>query len=307
MRKLAALLLILTCTLCTNSWAQDTLPKFSVVTKGNKKAIISWVNNYPVVTQISIQRSRDSLKGFVTIMSMADPTAPQNGFVDAKAPDMNQFYRIFVVKNNGQFLFTQSKRPFFDTVKVAVVKQQPENGHRVVIAEGVSEKQAEEIKEKLQPNTTTTTPPPPVVVKPPEPEKFYFVKKRDTLVATINAKELKKFRDSMVTKTKDTMTFVGLDTIVLKPFVPKEVYKPSKFVYTEKDGNVAINLPTAGLHKYSIKFFDMQGIPQFDIDEVKESPLLIDKVNFLRSGWYKFELYEDGKLKEKHRFFIPKD
>ena len=304
MRKLAALLLILTCTLCTNSWAQDTLPKFSVVTKGNKKAIISWVNNYPVVTQISIQRSKDSLRGFVTIMSMADPTAPQNGFVDSKAPDMTQFYRIFVVKNNGQFLFTQSKRPFWDTVKVAVVKQQTDNGHRVIIQEGVSEKQAEEIKEKLQPNTST---PPPPVVKAPEPEKFFFVKKRDTLVATINAKDLKKFRDSMVTKTKDTMAFVGLDTIVLKPFVPKEIYKPSKFVYTERDGNVAINLPTAGLHKYSIKFFDMQGIPQFDIDEVKESPLLVDKVNFLRSGWYKFELYEDGKLKEKHRFFIPKD
>ena len=306
MRKLAALLLILTCTLCTNSWAQDTLPKFTVVTKGNKKAIISWVNNYPVVTQISIQRSLDSLRGFVTIMSMADPTAPQNGFVDSKAPDMKQFYRIFVVKNNGQFLFTQSKRPFWDTVKVAVAnKQQPDNAQRVVIQGTVSDKQAEEIKEKLQPNNTTTTPAP--VVKAPEPEKFYFVKKRDTLVATINAKELKKFRDSVVIKTKDTLAFVGLDTIVLKPFVPKEVYKPSKFVYTEKDGNVAINLPFTGMHKYAIKFFDMQGIPQFEIDEVKESPLLIDKVNFLKSGWYKFELYEDGKLKEKHRFFIPKD
>jgi hypothetical protein len=306
MRKLAALLLILTCTLYSRSWAQDTLPNFSAVTKGNKKVIVSWVNNYPVVTQISIQRSKDSTRGFVTIMSMADPTAPQNGFVDGKAPDMNQFYRIFVVKNNGQFLFTKSKRPFWDTVKVAVVKQQPENGRRVIITEGVSEKQAEEIKEKLQPNNPTTTPPPPVV-KIPEPEKFFFIKKRDTLVATINQKELKKFRDSVVTKTKDTMAFAGGDTIVLKPFVPKEVFKPSKFVYTERDGNVTINLPTVGLHHYSIKFFDMQGIPQFDVDEVKESPLLIDKVNFLRSGWYKFELYEDGKVKEKHKLFVPKD
>jgi hypothetical protein len=306
MRKLAALLLILTCTLYSRSWAQDTLPNFSAVTKGNKKVIVSWANNYPIVTQISIQRSKDSIKGFVTIMSMADPTAPQNGFVDAKAPDMNQFYRIFVVKNNGQFLFTKSKRPYWDTVKVAVAKQQPENGRRVIITEGVSEKQAEEIKEKLQPNTTTTPPPPPVV-KAPEPEKFFFVKKRDTLIATINVKELKKFRDSVVTKTKDTIAFASADTILLKPFVPKEVFKPSKFVYTEKDGNVAINLPFAGLHHYSLKFFDMQGIPQFDITEVKESPLLIDKVNFLRSGWYKFELYEDGKLKEKHKLFVPKD
>jgi hypothetical protein len=303
MRKLAALLLILICTLFTTGWAQDTLPKFSAVTKGNKKVIVSWVNNYPIVTQISIQRSKDSTRGFVTIMSMADPTAPQNGFVDSKAPDMNQFYRIFVVKNNGQFLFTKSKRPFWDTVKVAVAKQQPENGRRVIITEGVSEKQAEEIKEKLrQPNTAL-----PPVVKAPEPEKFFFIKKRDTLIATINQKELKKFRDSVVTKTKDTMAFAGGDTIVLKPFVPKEIFKPSKFIYTERDGNVTINLPTVSLHHYSIKFYDMQGIPQFDVDEVKESPLLIDKVNFLRSGWYKFELYEDGKIKEKHKLFVPKD
>jgi hypothetical protein len=61
------------------------------------------------------------------------------------------------------------------------------------------------------------------------------------------------------------------------------------------------------MHHYAIKFFDEQGVPQFDIGEVKESSLLIDKVNFLRSGWYKFELYEDGKLKEKHKFFVPKD
>lgn len=302
MRKLAALLLILTCTLFTRSWAQDTLPDFSAVTKGNKKVIVSWVNNYPIVTQISIQRSKDSTRGFVTIMSMADPTAPQNGFVDSKAPDMNQFYRIFVVKNNGQFLFTKSKRPFWDTVKVAVAKQQPENGRRVIITEGVPEKQAEEIKEKLQQPAAQ-----PQAVKVPEPEKFFFIKKRDTLVATINQKELKKFRDSVVTKTKDTIAFAGGDTILLNPFVPKEIYKPSKFVYTERDGNVTINLPTAGLHRYSIKFFDMQGIPQFDVDEVKESPLLIDKVNFLKSGWYKFELYEDGKIKEKHKFYIPKD
>jgi hypothetical protein len=303
MRKLAALL-ILTCTLFTNSLAQEVLPDFTAVTKGNKKVIISWVNNYRVVKQISVQRSKDSTKGFVTVLSVADPTAPQNGIVDGKAPDEKQFYRLFIVQDSGKFVFTKSKRPLWDTARAAVVKQQtPENARRVIITEGVSPTQAEEIKEKLKPAEPAPNP----VVKAPEPEKFYFVKKRDTLVVTINAKELKKFRDSVVSKTKDTIAFAGADTILLKPFVPKEVFKPSKFVYTERDGNVAINLPHIAIHKYSIKFFDDKSVPLFDISEVKEPTLLIDKVNFLRSGWYRFELYEDGKLKEKHKFFIPRD
>lgn len=301
MRKLAALL-ILTCTLFTTSMAQGILPDFSVITKGNQKVIISWVNNYPVVSQISVQRSKDSTKGFATILSMADPTAPQNGIVDAKATDAKQFYRLFIVLDNGKFVFTRSKRPFWDTVRVVVNKQQPaENARRVIITESVTPKQAEEIKEKLQPA------PPAPVVKVPEPEKFYFIKKRDTLVATINAKELKKFRDSVVTKTKDTIAFSTGDTILLKPFVPKEVFKPSKYVYTERDGNISVSVPNVLFHHYSIKFFDEKSVPLFDITEVKEPTILIDKVNFLRSGWYKFELYEDGKLKEKHKFFIPKE
>jgi hypothetical protein len=78
-------------------------------------------------------------------------------------------------------------------------------------------------------------------------------------------------------------------------------------VYTEKDGNVAITLPEAGAKKYSVKFFDEEENALFEIKEVKESSVILDKTNFLRSGWFRFELYEDGKLKEKHRFFIPKD
>jgi len=33
----------------------------------------------------------------------------------------------------------------------------------------------------------------------------------------------------------------------------------------------------------------------------------LDKANFLHAGWFRFELYENGQLKEKHRFYIPKD
>jgi hypothetical protein len=58
---------------------------------------------------------------------------------------------------------------------------------------------------------------------------------------------------------------------------------------------------------YSIKFFEEDNSPLFEVKQVKEASLVLDKANFLHSGWFKFELYEDGKLKEKNKFFIPKD
>lgn len=82
---------------------------------------------------------------------------------------------------------------------------------------------------------------------------------------------------------------------------------PSKFIYTGKDDNVVINLPDAGTKKYSIKFFDENANPVFELKQITEPYLTIEKVNFLRSGWYFFQLYNNGLLEEKHKFFIPKE
>ena len=40
------------------------------------------------------------------------------------------------------------------------------------------------------------------------------------------------------------------------------------------------------------------------LKEVKEKEFKIDKANFYAAGWFKFELYEDGKLIEKNKFKI---
>ena len=59
-------------------FSQDTLPKVSVRNVGNNRIIIGWVNNYPLVKQIGIQRSFDSLGIYKTILSVTDPNAVQN-------------------------------------------------------------------------------------------------------------------------------------------------------------------------------------------------------------------------------------
>src|SRR5579871_5494854 len=95
--------ILLVCLLSSASLkAQDTLPRFTATARGPGKILISWHNKYPVVTQISIQRSADSLKNFTTLLTVPDPRLPENGAVDGKASHPNFFYRLFIVFDNGQ-------------------------------------------------------------------------------------------------------------------------------------------------------------------------------------------------------------
>lgn len=302
-----------------NTLAQDTLPKFTAYTRGNDKVIISWTNNYPKVTQISIQRSTDSIKLFKTILTVPDPSVPQNGYLDAKGANPKMFYRLFIVLDSGKYVFTQSKRADTTQSQSPEGQQQdivPENNarQRVVIADNIAPKEAELLKEKIREAVKKEEPAKPATVTPvekpkpaPEPERFFIVKRRDTVIMQVSEKSLKKFRDSIVLRTKDTLTFKNMDTILLKPFIPKEVYKPSKYVFTDNSGNVVISLPDVQSNTYTVKFFEDDKTPLFEVKHVKEPYLVVDKTNFLHAGWFRFELLDDGKVKEQHKFFIPKD
>ena len=90
---------------------------------------------------------------------------------------------------------------------------------------------------------------------------------------------------------------------------PKPVgFIPSKFVYTNnKDGYIRISLPGDEDTKYNIKFFTSEDEPLFELKDIKERNFRIDKSNFYRAGWFKFELYENGELKEKNKFYLQKE
>jgi hypothetical protein len=93
----------------------------------------------------------------------------------------------------------------------------------------------------------------------------------------------------------------------LSRYVAKEEFRTSSYVYLNRDGYINISLPSINQKKYNIKFFEENGTSLFEIKNVKESPLIIDKASFVHAGWFLFELYEDDKLKEKNRFYLPKD
>jgi hypothetical protein len=92
---------------------------------------------------------------------------------------------------------------------------------------------------------------------------------------------------------------------VVKP--PVVVVKKLSHIYLGRENNVIIDLPDAELKKYSIKFFDEKDALVFEINKLHEKMLILEKVNFIRAGWYHFELYEKGLLLEKDKFYLPTD
>jgi hypothetical protein len=143
-------------------------------------------------------------------------------------------------------------------------------------------------------------------------EKILFVKRRDSVIMQLEGNQVRRFSDSLVKQTKDTLYFVNADTLQIKPFIeiykePKEVYKISPYVYAAKDGNISIALPDCKTKKYFVAFFEPDNTPVMEVKDIKDPILIIDKTNFGHAGWFRFELYEDGKLKEKNKFLIPRE
>ena len=304
MRFIIAFLLMMVLHL-QEAMGQDTLPKFSAVQKSNGKIIISWHNKYPIVNQISVQRSKDSLKNFTTILTVPDASLPENGFVESKTAGPDQYYRLFILLNNSKYLFTTSSRAIQEVNAPVTKNEQKEE-------DNILQKVANQRIFDLQDNSNRQKPaivlpnkinePPPIAV-----DKTIFVKEKDLVIRQLPGIKVSQFRDSILTKTKDTLLFVNADTILIKPFVPKEVYKVSSLVFTGKDGNVNIALLDANKKKYAVKFYDQDNAMLLEIKEIRDQLLIVDKTNFVHAGWYRFELFEEGKIKEKNRLFIPKD
>lgn len=276
MNKKFLLLLLFVYSLAGSSMAQDTLPKFSLINAGNNRIIIGWVNTLPNVKQISIQRSYDSLNGYISILTVADPTTVQNGYLDARAPNDHMFYRLYIMQDKGIYLFSKAKRPARDTTQ------------RVSARDSIN-------RDKLRNDFM-------VDIKG-KPDNIVNMDGRPLIPDSLRVKPV-------VLKLNG---FPGTTDTVLSPTgvqVKKKTdsFVPSLYVFTCRDGYVCIRLPDSEKpKKYSIRFYDQDEALLFELKEPKEREFKIDKANFYHAGWFRFEIYEDGRLFEKHKFFLEKD
>jgi hypothetical protein len=286
-------------------YAQDTLPKFTARNLGNNRMQISWVNPHKNVIQLNIQRSFDSLRFFRTIYTAPSPQLPVNGFTD-KAPIEKVYYRIFYVLEGGAYFFTQSKlardlMPVMATIPQATTEQEDykrlQIGKDRLIITDKKDKTTGIKKDSIGGGSQIVIEEPVITIRTP-----------DSTIGTFRGEGFKRFRDSILLKTKDTLLTVHFDELLLKRYKPVEVYKPSPYFYTLKNGIAVLKLPQASEHKtYRLKVMNEQRIKVFELNDIQESELLIEKSNFLKSGWFLFELYENNVLKEKNKIYISKD
>jgi hypothetical protein len=220
--------------ICSSAIAQqDTLPKFNAVKKMNGEIILGWVSTFKNVSQINIQRSKDSLRNFSTIHTLPNPNVRSYTYIDKTAKNDSGYYRIFILFEGSNYVFTPSKKLTIDTSSATVVINEPTN---------------------------------------------------------------KPIHQQKETGKED------------KPYVaPRPVWVPSVYIFTGDDGNPVIRIPDALSKKYSVRFLKENGAQLFVIPKITDTYLTLDKVNFMKSGWYHFELFEDGKLKEKNKFLITRD
>lgn len=99
-------------------------------------------------------------------------------------------------------------------------------------------------------------------------------------------------------------SFADSITLIPPPKKEAEITYPSERIFTAKDNNVVIHLNEAATKKYTVKFFNESDSLLFELTKLTEEFLIIEKVNFVRTGWYHFEIYENGKLIEKNKFQI---
>ena len=253
--------------------AQDTLPHFTVVNR-NGKVILSWVNNFPVIKQLSIQRSPDSLKGFKTILTLPDPSSVTNGFLDNNAPDVSSYYKLYILLDNGAYIFSKALKPQKYMPPVAATENAKPARHKEAVSTGSAPAKSAASDIAKETNATAVE----------SSDKAYPLQ-------SANPASGKKRSDGLKAG----------DLNMARP----QTYTPSGFVFTNPDGDITIVLPPGRLGNFKIRFYEDTGTSLFEINTIKEHIFTVDKSNFLRAGWFSFELFENGILKEKNKVRVP--
>jgi hypothetical protein len=72
----------------------------------------------------------------------------------------------------------------------------------------------------------------------------------------------------------------------------------------EKNGDIVIATPADAMGRYKIRFYDEKEALLFEIRQIRDPLLIIEKYNFGHAGRFGYELYKDNGLVEKGSFRI---
>lgn len=246
--------------------AQDSLPSFTLQER-NGMVIVGWNNPFPDLSELVVQRSLDSINGFKSIVSMPDPKAISNGFLDKKVDAVRYYYRVFYVRGDLRFTFSPAQKIIRQDNSLNTGND-GSNGSNRLSVNAASD----------QSNRTTAA--------------------QNRLGETNNSLMTASQRTSRNNVPMGTQTKI-------ESLVNEEIFTPSALIFTNKEGDLIVALPDAIKRKYSLKVYNEGGMLFFIMKQITEAQLLVDRSNFFHSGWFRYELYDGTQLKEQNKFFIP--
>lgn len=285
----AILALLVLCLIQSTPYAQDPLPAFQVRNIGSGRIVISWINRYPYTAQITIQRSFDSLRGYKSILTVPDPTALQNGFADTKAVNDHMYYRLYILLDKGRYFFTTPQQPVRETTGTDAITLSPPSSPVIE-----------------QPKTAKLDPSSPSATYTPLKE----ASKEDSADRSSSASlfPVKKVEPVVINLDRTKMGDSAKTPFSVTPQNDPDAYAPSLYVYAQPDGNIRIEVPNKKrFSNYRIRFYEADKQFLFELKQLPAATFQLDKTNFLHSGWFLYELYDEARLIERHKVFLEKD
>jgi hypothetical protein len=264
-------------------FSQQQLPSITV-TSSNQLVVVSWLNDYKTpVENILIQRSFDSIKNFRTIGSVLNPLNLENGYLDQHPPYDRMYYRVFISFKNGTYVIGPSSRFYPETNKTDSFDIQSDS----------------------------------MLTFDESPNRISFKNKSIPFYSYYSSINIPT--DSII--QKDTIFQVRIiEMPTVKPEIkffekPIPINKtpvirtafPSISVYTNANQTVVLDFRSLKHEDVSIHFLNDKNENIFIIDPIPEPLLYLERYNFGQSGWYFFEIYEQGRLIEKSKVLIGRD
>ena len=242
----------------------------------NGATVISWNAPPEELTLLIVQRSLDSINGFRSIASMPDPNSRQNGYVDKNNKSLLFYYRLFYVGINGKYYFTNAIKSIKEEqIKISVVLKQKDSSKASIKKDSISKSASPISPEFLLDNIEVV----------PRKETIDLQKAEQDQLPTI------QFKITIETEKVET----------------ESTLKPNPLLFTNKENNLVLILPETHKRKFHLYVYKENGSSLFEMKNIKEPQLLIDRSNFIYSGWFRYEIFEGEQLKEKGKFLINAD
>jgi len=81
----------------------------------------------------------------------------------------------------------------------------------------------------------------------------------------------------------------------------------TRYVRRERNSDLVISIPDGENGKYKVRFFDEEDRFLFEIKQIRDSLLIVEKLNFQHAGLFQYEIYKGEILVERNTFLIKKD